>query len=138
MDLRLWWRDFDAYDHLTATSYPVVFAEAIDQFLTEIWHVPNADFVFADLSVTYLREVRRSTSPIRVYVGIVRVGRSSFDAATVLCTTDGTVCSVAETRHSAWDPDERRSRLLTPVEHSTLSARWRAETSGDVSGGRNR
>ncbi|GAB7003212.1 hypothetical protein JCM18899A_06830 [Nocardioides sp. AN3] len=123
MDLRLWWRDFDGYDHLTATAYPVIYAEAIGQFMAEVWGVPDPHFVVADLGVTYLREVRRADSPVRVHVGIARVGRSSFEAEIVLCAADGEVASVAETRYSAWDPDARRSRELTSAERSALLTR---------------
>jgi acyl-CoA thioesterase FadM len=123
MDLRLWWRDFDGYEHLTATAYPVIYAEAIGQFIADVWGVPDPHFVVADLGVSYLREVRRADGPVRVHVGIARVGRSSFEAEIVLCTARGEVASVAETRYFAWDPDGRRSRPLTSAERSALLTR---------------
>ncbi|GAB3857724.1 thioesterase family protein [Nocardioides maradonensis] len=122
-ELRLWWRDFDAYGHLTATGYPVVYAEAFADYVSEAWNTAEPHFVVADLSVAYLREVRRRDSPVRVHVAIGRVGRASFEATMVLCSADGEVCSTARTRYAAWDPEERRSRPLTAEERRGLEAR---------------
>ena len=120
VDLRLWWRDFDGYGHLTATGYPVVYAEAFADFVAEAWGEAEPDFVVADLSVAYLREVRRCDSPVRVHVAIDRVGRATFGATMVLCSASGDVCSTARARYAAWDPGERRSRPLTAAERRGL------------------
>lgn len=121
VDLRLWWRDFDGYDHLTATSYPAVYAEAIGQFMTELWDVPDPDFVVADLAVAYLREVRRADGPVRVHVGIEAVGRSTFEARMVLSDAAGEARSTAQMRYAAWDPVRRCSRELAAAERSSLA-----------------
>ncbi|GCD88129.1 thioesterase family protein [Nocardioides sp. LS1] len=121
-DLQLWWRDIDGYGHLTATGYPVMYGEAIGRLVSAAWRQHEPDFVVAELQVAYLREVCRQDGPVRVYVGIARVGRASFVAEMVLCASDGGVCSTSRVRHVAWDPERRGARALTTAEREALVA----------------
>lgn len=119
-DLRLWWRDFDALEHLTASAYCAVYQEAFAAFMEQAWDDPNPSWVVARMSIAYHHEVRRDDSPIQVYVAVRRVGRASFETTLVLCSASGRVCSTAETHNAAWDREGRCSRPLTEVERSRL------------------
>lgn len=118
--LALRWSDLDAYEHVTATVYPVLYAEALGRFLSEAWATQSPDFVLARSSFAYLREVRWSDGPVRVAVAVDGVRRTSFTTVMVLASSDKRVCSVARGRYAAWDPAVRRSRLLTETERTAL------------------
>jgi acyl-CoA thioesterase FadM len=129
-EYRLWWStevqmrltDFDMYGHVSGASYAALYAEAFAVFAVRAWHTTHPDYVVARTTITYLHEIRPSDCPIRVYVNVRRVGRSSFDVDVVACSAFGRVCSSAETRYSAWDPGRRGSRPLTEAERAGLLA----------------
>jgi acyl-CoA thioesterase FadM len=122
VDRQLWWRDFDYLGHFTAASYAVLYEEACGALLTEAWNVPEPSYVVARLDISYLREVRRDDSPVRVYVRPNRVGRSGFSVEMVVCSASGVVCSTAVASYVAWDRAGRTSRPMTEAERAGLTA----------------
>lgn len=120
IELRLWWRDFDALGHLTASAYSVIYQEAFAGLVEQAWEDSDPSYVVTRMSIDWHREVRRDNSPIRVFAAARSVGRSSFEASLVLCSADGQVCSTAETHNAAWDREHRRSRPLTDAERNGL------------------
>lgn len=117
---RLWWRDFDGYGHLTAGAYGVLYHDVVADFVMETWGTTGADYVAAQMSVEHLHEIRPDQSPVRVYVGISRIGTSSFRAGMVLTDVAGEVCSTAQATYVAWDRNGRRPRELTGAERVAL------------------
>jgi acyl-CoA thioesterase FadM len=119
---QLWWRDFDALGHLTAGCYGALFQDAFADFVLEAWGSLDAWYVAIRMEIDYLHEVMPEDSPVRVYVELDNLGRSSFGATMVLCTRSGTPCSVSRVVFVAWDGEHRRSRPLTSSEREGLMA----------------
>lgn len=119
LDLR--WSDLDSYQHVTATVYPVLYAEAVGRFVSEAWRTPTPDFVLARSSFAYLKEIRKDDGPVRIAVAVDGVRRTTFTTSMVLSTFDGRVCSMARSRFAAWDPAARSSRPLTGSERAALT-----------------
>jgi acyl-CoA thioester hydrolase len=119
---QLWWRDIDALGHLNAVSYAYLYQEACGDFIVEAWADPDASYVVARMDIRYLREIRLHESPVRVYVRVDRVGRSGFDAAMVICSASGNVCSTVAASLAAWNRERHRSREMTLAERDGLVA----------------
>lgn len=119
---QLWWRDFDALGHLTAAVYADLYQEACGDFVVEAWADADASYVVARLDISYLRELTRPASPVRLHVRLSRLGRSGFGLTMVMCSAAGDVCSVAEGAYVAWDGDVRGARPMTDAERAGLAA----------------
>lgn len=128
-DLDSWWstrrqlrtRDFDAFGHVTAARYAELYQEAAADFVVEAWEDQDASYVVARLEITYLREITRDGSPVRLFVRPSRIGRSGFGLSMVLATVDGVVRSRAEVAFAAWDRGGRCARPMSAAERSRLA-----------------
>lgn len=119
---QLRWRDIDTLGHLTAASYADLCQEACGDFAVEAWADADASYVVARLDISYLREIRREESPVRLHARLSRIGRSGFGVTMVVCSAAGKVCSIAEGSYVAWDAVCRRSRAMTDAERTGLMA----------------
>ncbi|WP_322723635.1 acyl-CoA thioesterase [Streptomyces spongiae] len=120
VELQPWWRDIDYLGHVTAAVYGTIYEEAMARFLSERWETGDADYVVAHLAMTYVREVRMSETPVRVFVRCEEARRSTFVSSLVIAGSDGAPRNVAHAEHAAWDRQLRRSRPLTPKERNGL------------------
>jgi acyl-CoA thioesterase FadM len=120
IELQLWRRDLDARGHLTTPAYGAVYQQVLADFLEHAWHDPDPSFVIAKMSLDCHHEVQRDESPIRAYVAVRDVDRSTFETTMVLCTSDGRMCSTARTGNVAWDRGRQRSRPLSESERNSL------------------
>ncbi|TGN65049.1 acyl-CoA thioesterase [Nocardioides eburneiflavus] len=119
LELRPWFRDIDYLGHLTASSYAVIYEEAVGTFVEAMWGT-DAAYVVAHVAITYGREVRMGESPVRVHVRCEGAEGSRFSCAMVLIGPDGSPRSTARGYYSAWDMQARRSRELLNDERERL------------------
>lgn len=119
LELRPWFRDIDYLGHVTASSYSVIYEEAMGAFVETVWGT-DAAYVVAHLSITYGREVRKGESPVRVHVRCDAAEGSRFACTMVLVGPDGSPRSTARGYYSAWDMGARRSRPLLDREREGL------------------
>lgn len=119
-DIQLGWLDFDVLGHVTAAAYPAILEEAMVALVIEAWQVPNPVYVVARMEIDFLREVRTRRDPVRVYIAVDHLGRSSFTTTAVICSNDGRPCNVARTRYVAWDLETRRPRPLDTLQRERL------------------
>jgi len=119
-DRRVWWRDFDIFGHLAATSYGIVLQDVFGDLVAEKWGDAVPAFVASRMDIEYRHEVVMTDNPVRVHVRVTRVGRVGFDVDFVLRAARGQVCAVAHGAFAGWDLDHRRSRPLTASEKEAL------------------
>jgi acyl-CoA thioesterase FadM len=116
-----WWRDIDYLGHVTAASYASIYEEVFGDFMVEAWQDPEPWYVVADLSISYLREIRMADVPLTVYVKVDEHGGSTIAATMVIAGTDSEPRSVARTRYVAWDREQRRKRPMTTTQLDGLA-----------------
>lgn len=114
-------RDIDYLGHMTASSFPAVYEEAVFRFIRAAWADPSPCYVDASVDVRYHHEVRLTSSPLNVGLTVVGVGRSSFRIRSVMKDRAGRICSSVETRYVAWDLAARTPRPLTDRERAALT-----------------
>jgi YbgC/YbaW family acyl-CoA thioester hydrolase len=113
------WNDFDALGHLNHAVYHVYCDEARDAALRatvgdfDQW--PN---VVVHASIDYRREIPLGTREIVVQTRIAEVGRSSVRFEHSL--HDGAAEAVAVL--VAWDPQTRKSRVISAAERDALTS----------------
>jgi acyl-CoA thioester hydrolase len=115
------WPDFDALGHLNHAVYHVYVDEARDDALRRTvgdftaW--PN---VLVHASIDYKREIALGVREVVVRTEIANVGASSVRFAQSVLGTGGEVAAEAEAVLVAWDPETRRSRVISADERRAL------------------
>jgi len=115
------WPDFDALGHLNHAVYHVYLDEARDDALRRTvgdftaW--PN---VLVHASIDYKREIALGIREVVVRTEIANVGASSVRFAQSVLGAGGEMAAEAEVVLVAWDPETRRSRLISADERRAL------------------
>jgi acyl-CoA thioesterase FadM len=88
--------------------------------VAEAWPDADASYV-ARLDISFLREIRRDGSPVRVHARLSRIGRSGCGVTMAVCSA-AELCSVADGSSVARDGERRGSRAMTEAERAGLVA----------------
>ena len=121
-DIRPWWRDIDYLGHVTAASYASIYEEVFGGFMVEVWQEPEPSYVVADLSISYLREIRMADVPLTVHAHVDEYGESTISATMLIVGSDAVPRSIARARYVSWDREGRRRRPMTPRQLDGLAS----------------
>ena len=112
------WRDLDLLGHLNQSVYHEYLEEGRAALFEQLGL--RVAFVLARVELDYRSEIRRDHGEVEVVVRPSKVGRSSVTVFNEIVRPDGTVAATGTSVLVAWDPDERRSRVLTEEERAAL------------------
>ena len=76
----------------------------------------------ADLSISYLREIRMADVPLTVHAHVDEYGESTISATMVIVGSDAAPRSIARARYVSWDRDGRGRRAMTQAQLDGLAA----------------
>lgn len=135
-EFQLWWSkeysippsSIDELGHMTALQYPAIFDLSGWEFVTELFAENLADFVMAEVRVTYRHEVLLEKAPVRIYVHPTTVSKTSFTLTMVMADSAGTLCAQAKYRYVAWDRSTRTKRKLNESELNLIARHIAAKT----------
>lgn len=114
--------DLDYLGHVTAARYLGYFEEARVRWLTGRLGSELPDYVIAVQKLVYRREIRLGDGPLRIEIGLRRMGTSSFDVEETMVGPAGTLHCESSATFVAFDIATRRPRPLTAVERWALEA----------------
>jgi acyl-CoA thioester hydrolase len=117
------WRDLDMLGHLNQAVYHELLEEGRAELIARLGQFGTGTgfaFVVARVELDYRHEVRRDHGHVDVVVTPSAVGRSSITVAHSVLLPDGTVAAEGVSVLVAWDPAERRSRVITDAERALL------------------
>ena len=118
------WRDLDALRHVNNAVYATYLEEARDEwFVRALGPGGNFwDYVLARVAIDFRRELTQDDDALVVRIRLVRIGTSSLTFREEIVSHAGWVAAEAESVVVARDSDTGRSRPLTDVERSALTA----------------
>ena len=114
------WRDLDLLGHLNQSVYHEYLEEGRAELFSSIGL--SFPFVLARVELDYRNEVRRDHGSVEVVTRVGKLGRSSITVDNEIVLPDGTVAASGIAVLVAWDPDNRRSRVIGDEERARLGA----------------
>ena len=128
-EIRIRWRDLDAYGHVNNAVYLTYLEECRDAWAQELLGSEEAswDFVLAHVGIDYRRQLTQADVRIVVRCRLASFGRSSIRTREEIALPDGTVAAEAEAVVVPREPDADRSRPLRDDERALLQAELERE-----------
>jgi YbgC/YbaW family acyl-CoA thioester hydrolase len=119
------WQDFDGLGHANHAMFVTYFEEGRDAWLRELGF-PRDEYVVGRCTIEYRREIGPEHAAVIVRCAVREIGGSSVTTSEQILDEAGNVLAEAAFGLVMWDPVERRSRPLTPVERESLQQNMEA------------
>lgn len=116
------YRDLDLYRHVNHVAYHDLLDEARANFIAAINEDELMNLVVRRVEVDYLAEIRERDRYVEVCTEVETVGTRSITFAHDVVRPDGVIAATSRVVMVAFDPIDRRSRLVTPIERARLTA----------------
>jgi len=113
-------RDLDLLGHVNQSVFHEYLEELRAALFMRLFDGQLRPMVIARVELDYLHEVRRDHGFVRGESRVVEMGRSKVVTEDTISLPDGTVAARGRTYLVAWDPHERRSRVLSDEERASL------------------
>jgi acyl-CoA thioester hydrolase len=116
------YRDLDLYGHVNHVAYHDLLDEARANFIAAINDDELMSLVVRRVEVDYLAEIRQQDRHVEVRTEVDTVGTRSITFAHQVIRPDRVIAANSRAVMVAFDPVDRRSRLLTAAERARLTA----------------
>jgi acyl-CoA thioester hydrolase len=117
--LEIRWRDVDALGHVNNAVYLTYLEELLTSWLRP---AIGDEWVNARVVLDWRQELRLADGQVVAKGELLRIGNASLTARIWFERPDGVVAAEGEAVVVAWNPQERRSRPLTPEERERLQS----------------
>ncbi|MFT4041735.1 MAG: thioesterase family protein [Gordonia sp. (in: high G+C Gram-positive bacteria)] len=118
------WGDMDSNGHINNVQFARLFEESRVRALGEWFSHPpkRLSVLVASQTIEFRAVLEYTPEPVRVTVGVSRIGRSSFTTSATLVAAHGVTCAVAQTTLVAVD-DSGRPVPIIDADRAVLEAR---------------
>lgn len=116
------YRDLDLYGHVNHVAYHDLLDEARANFIAAVNNDELMNLVVRRVEVDYMAEIRQQDRHVDVRTTVEAVGTRSVTFAHEVVRPDMVVAATSRVVMVAFDPVQRRSRLVTPSERARLTA----------------